>query len=1118
MSRKNSNYQLLISKLDQFIRKYYFNKLIKGFLYSIGVVLIAFLAISLLEYYFYFSTTVRKTLFYGFLGLVSIIGLISIIIPVLHIFKLGRVISHEQAATIIGSHFTNVKDKLLNILQLKEQSSTLEDASLIEASITQKIDNIKLVPFTAAVDLSKNKKYVKYAIIPTLLFLAILFGAPNLITDSTNRLINNDQTFEPEAPFRFIVTTENLEVIQYENLLVEVKIDGVVLPNEAAIHINNFPYKLKKLSPTSYTYQFNKLQKDTKFFLEANGFRSKDYEITVIPKPTMLNFDAVLNYPAYTGKTNETLRNSGDMVIPMGTKVTWNFKAQHTDNVQMSFGQKGKLKNVKTTDKETFTYQRRFVKDNNYTVFLSSKKIKHADSISYGISVIPDNYPTITAEEKRDSLDEKYLYFLGDVSDDYGIKNLYFKYQIAPKEKEDKTTVATGTYQKIPIAITNPKASSFTHMWDLNRMNLKAGDQITYFFEVWDNDAVNGSKSAKSQIMSYELPTIEELDEEVSANSEQLKDDLGEVMNEAKELSEKVKDIKDKLTQKKEMTWEDKAQIEDLLKRHKNMENKLENMKENFQENLEKQEEYKEFSEEMKEKQEKLEKLFEELMTDEMKEMMEKLEKLMEDMKKDDAIEDLENSEELDQQLEKELDRLAELLKQMEFEQKMEETIDKLDKLAEEQEKLGEETEKDKDGNLEEEKKEQEKLNEKFDKLKEDMEELDKMSEELKNSQKAGEKTEEQQQSISQDQQQSMQQMEQKENQKAGKKQKDAAEKMKDMADAMRMMQMEMEMNQTELDMQAIRQLLENLITLSKDQESLISEIMEVNTDAPKYVELVQEQYKLKDDAKLVEDSLIALSKRVFQLESFITKEIAEVNRNLKDAIEQLEDRKVARSSTHQQYVMTGVNNLALMLSEVMEQMQQQMAQKMQGSQMCQKPGQKPGGKGNKMSKLQKQLNQQLKEMEGMMKQGKKPGKGQMSKEVAKMAAKQAAIRQALEQLNQQQNKDGKKGLGDLEELSRQMEQTEADLVNKKITAELIQRQREILSRLLKAENAQQEREWDDKREAKTAQQKTRQVPPEIEEYLKKKQSEVELYKTVPPALKPYYKSMVEKYFKAISF
>lgn len=1118
MSRKNSNYQLLISKLDQFIRKYYFNKLIKGFLYSIGVVLIAFLAISLLEYYFYFSTTVRKTLFYGFLGLVSIIGLISIIIPVLHIFKLGRVISHEQAATIIGSHFADVKDKLLNILQLKEQSSTLEDASLIEASITQKIDNIKLVPFTAAVDLSKNKKYVKYAIIPTLLFLAILFGAPNLITDSTNRLINNDQTFEPEAPFRFIVTTENLEVIQYENLLVEVKIDGVVLPNEAAIHINNFPYKLKKLSPTSYTYQFNKLQKDTKFFLEANGFRSKDYEITVIPKPTMLNFDAVLNYPAYTGKTNETLRNSGDMVIPMGTKVTWNFKAQHTDNVQMSFGQKGKLKNVKTTDKETFTYQRRFVKDNNYTVFLSSKKIKHADSISYGISVIPDNYPTITAEEKRDSLDEKYLYFLGDVSDDYGIKNLYFKYQIAPKEKEDKTTVATGTYQKIPIAITNPKASSFTHMWDLNRMNLKAGDQITYFFEVWDNDAVNGSKSAKSQIMSYELPTIEELDEEVSANSEQLKDDLGEVMNEAKELSEKVKDIKDKLTQKKEMTWEDKAQIEDLLKRHKNMENKLENMKENFQENLEKQEEYKEFSEEMKEKQEKLEKLFEELMTDEMKEMMEKLEKLMEDMKKDDAIEDLENSEELDQQLEKELDRLAELLKQMEFEQKMEETIDKLDKLAEEQEKLGEETEKDKDGNLEEEKKEQEKLNEKFDKLKEDMEELDKMSEELKNSQKAGEKTEEQQQSISQDQQQSMQQMEQKENQKAGKKQKDAAEKMKDMADAMRMMQMEMEMNQTELDMQAIRQLLENLITLSKDQESLISEIMEVNTDAPKYVELVQEQYKLKDDAKLVEDSLIALSKRVFQLESFITKEIAEVNRNLKDAIEQLEDRKVARSSTHQQYVMTGVNNLALMLSEVMEQMQQQMAQKMQGSQMCQKPGQKPGGKGNKMSKLQKQLNQQLKEMEGMMKQGKKPGKGQMSKEVAKMAAKQAAIRQALEQLNQQQNKDGKKGLGDLEELSRQMEQTEADLVNKKITAELIQRQREILSRLLKAENAQQEREWDDKREAKTAQQKTRQVPPEIEEYLKKKQSEVELYKTVPPALKPYYKSMVEKYFKAISF
>ena len=53
------NYQLLVEKLDQFIRKYYVNQLIRGGLYSIGTILILFLAVSLMEHYFYFGTGAR---------------------------------------------------------------------------------------------------------------------------------------------------------------------------------------------------------------------------------------------------------------------------------------------------------------------------------------------------------------------------------------------------------------------------------------------------------------------------------------------------------------------------------------------------------------------------------------------------------------------------------------------------------------------------------------------------------------------------------------------------------------------------------------------------------------------------------------------------------------------------------------------------------------------------------------------------------------------------------------------------------------------------------------------------------------------------------------------------
>jgi len=178
--------------------------------------------------------------------------------------------------------------------------------------------------------------------------------------------------------------------------------------------------------------------------------------------------------------------------------------------------------------------------------------------------------------------------------------------------------------------------------------------------------------------------------------------------------------------------------------------------------------------------------------------------------------------------------------------------------------------------------------------------------------------TKDQQQEAQNEMQQGMQKMEQKQSKKASENQKNAAQKMQEMANKMQMMQMEMQQEQHEEDMQAIRQLLENLVNLSMDQEKLMQDISEVSINTPMYTELVQIQHKLKDDAELVEDSLISLSKRVFQLESFISDELNELNRNMNTAIEELADRKKNNANSNQQFVMTSANNLALMLNEVM--------------------------------------------------------------------------------------------------------------------------------------------------------------------------------------------------------
>jgi hypothetical protein len=202
--------------------------------------------------------------------------------------------------------------------------------------------------------------------------------------------------------------------------------------------------------------------------------------------------------------------------------------------------------------------------------------------------------------------------------------------------------------------------------------------------------------------------------------------------------------------------------------------------------------------------------------------------------------------------------------------------------------------------------------------------------------------------------------------------------------------------------------------------------------------------------------------------------------------------------------------------------MQEQMGQMMEGDQQCNKPGKKNKGKGkgkggepmDKMTQGQKEMNEGLKKMkEGMQKGGQGQGSSQ---EFAKAAARQAAMRNALRQMDKEKREGGKGGDPNIQKAIEEMEKVETDLVNKRLTNETLQRQEEILTRLLEAERAEREREFDNKRKAEQAKNIEPKAPPSLQEYLKKRQSEVELYRTVSPNLKPYYKRLVEDYLKTL--
>src|SRR5690606_38043826 len=112
---------------------------------------------------------------------------------------------------------------------------------------------------------------------------------------------------------------------------------GSSLPNEVYIVNNGKEFKLKKNSKNSFSYTFSHVQKQQDFYFKAAGFNSQNYELKTIPNALIMGFRVKLDYPAYTGLQDQTLENTGDLNVPQGTKIKWEFNTKNTNEVSFKF-------------------------------------------------------------------------------------------------------------------------------------------------------------------------------------------------------------------------------------------------------------------------------------------------------------------------------------------------------------------------------------------------------------------------------------------------------------------------------------------------------------------------------------------------------------------------------------------------------------------------------------------------------------------------------------------------------------------------------------------------------------------------------------------------------------
>jgi len=1044
------------SQIRRFVRKYYLNELFKGAALFVLFSLLYLFVSALVEYFFWLPANRRVFLYYGQWLVLGLFFLIFLAKPLLNLIGIRKDLPDEKAAEIIGKFFPDIKDKLLNTLQLYRSGQTSE---LVLAGVEQKAERLQHFKFSKAVNFKHNYKYLSLLFIPLLISLVLrLTHFDRQIKKSYERILSYNENFTPPLPYRFYIL-DSLQVVAGKDYDLHLKVSGNTLPDQLFINFDEHKFVLQKQNDSIFSFHFPVVNQDMTFNLTDNKYRLGQYHLSVIKPPVIQSAKVKLVYPAYLHKAPKILRQIGNLTVPQSTHIYWSFNTNHTDSLAFAINDKYKHLPVHNSFVKTdHIAQNSF----SYRVKPYNKQLRNYAQFDYQVNVIKDEFPKVVVAQKKDTLNNLVLHRITG-SDDHAVTKLKLVY----------TNEQTHQVKQLNIPV---KKSDFIQAFYVfpKNLNLQSGVTYAYYFKIYDNDSYHGYKSAKSKTFYYNKLTDKQLEKKLLEEQSKNIQDFAQLKQKSSKQKQMLQNLTQKLSSQKNTDWQTKKQLQNTIQQSEQQEQFFKQTIQKFKNILKKLPKDKQ-SETKKD----LEKRLEELAAMKKKQkLLDELKKLAEKLKKEDLVKKLKDLENYSEHQEKSLERILELTKKYYMQQKMQKIADKLSKLAQKQDSLAK---KNNDTA-----KAQDSLNKALDKLQKQTDSLNKMNQSLKKPMPIPD-TKTDMEDIKQDMQKAKQDLQQEQSSKANQSQKKAANKMKKLSKAMQMSMMSGGGEQQEEDIKTLQAILKSLLHFSFKEEGFITDIYTHN--ARKYLskQLIS-QHNLKTYFKHINDSLYTLALRNPKISQFILDESFEIKNSLDKSLEHLSENQLYKTQSDAQYILKSSNRLANLLSNSLDNM------KNGSPSMGQGQGKK--GKGFSLPDIIKKQNQAIsKAKEGLKKGGKKQGdksgkeKGKSGKgdkgkgdkgkgEQQKPGNEGEAKRQYELYKMQQQVKEDLNQLGDkfsdqatkkrIKDLAKKMDELQHKILKEGITEQTVQKMIALQHELLKLKNASFNQHEDDKRESRS--------------------------------------------------
>lgn len=662
-----SKFSIIEAKLNDFIRKFYSNRVVVGILLFVVLTSVTIFSLFMIESFAFLSPTIKTLLFYFAIFLFLSVFIFFICIPLLKIFKLIPYLSFMEASKIISDYFSDSKDVLINVLQLNDQSS--QNSEFLVASINQKIDKISPLNFTNAINLRKTSKFLFYSlgILLVLITLSLVFSKN--FKQGATRFVNYSTFYQPENPYSLTLLNDTLYCASGEDFTVKARIEGPTNIQDVFVDSDNFSVRMNQDSTNYFSYSFKNISSDLKFKLKYLNFSSDDFVVSVFKKPEILNFTVQVIPPAYTNLKSEEFENTGDLIVPFGSMILWNYDVVNCHNFSF-FVDTLNVEALKNNSK--FEVKKTALKNFEYYFVVDGENGYSQQSNMFHVNQIPDYYPQIQVVSSVDSTASNCMYFSGRISDDYGFHSLKFVY-FDPNKKENLHSET--------IEINKNLAQDFYFYYDFSALP----KTVSYYFEVRDNDNISGYKSSKTPMSIFTSMTNAEKQSRIENLQSSMNDKINDAQHLLNELNNDLQDFQKSVSANQQMTdWEKQLKLNNLLDKQNKLQSLMNEIsqenqfKDSFQNQLSPEQNL-----ELLEKQKLLQEFWDKLLTDDLKELMDKISELSNSINEKNLRDNIQGLKFDYNKISEQLDRNNELMKMFDVENKLQGLSKDMKKLSE---------------------------------------------------------------------------------------------------------------------------------------------------------------------------------------------------------------------------------------------------------------------------------------------------------------------------------------------------------------------------------------------------------------------------------------------------